>query len=204
VGEEEQRDQNDATSASGSEQQQKQQGGLQGNQQQPEQNRGKQNQRDHQQDSGEQNEQRQGGGSQQGPDEEFASDGGGRQQEKDGSREQDPQQQGAGSSDHRQANGPAREAQPDALDIPEAARRAEAVEEFDQLGEATEMDAEEGGQTPEKSGEDGNGYMALVEQQLNGIEGDPAELLQNRFKLEERRQFQRQNGEVMMYESRPW
>jgi hypothetical protein len=90
------------------------------------------------------------------------------------------------------------------MDIPEAARRAEAVEEFDQLGETSDMNAEDQGQSPDEAGTDGNGYMSLVEQQLEGIEGDPAELLQNRFKLEERRQLQPQNGEVTMYESRPW
>jgi hypothetical protein len=90
------------------------------------------------------------------------------------------------------------------MDIPEAARRAEAVEEFDQLGEATDMNAEEAGQSADEVGKDGKGYMTLVEQQLEGIEGDPAELLQNRFKLEERRQLQPQNGEVTMYEPRPW
>jgi hypothetical protein len=66
------------------------------------------------------------------------------------------------------------------------------------------MNAEDQGQSPDEAGTDGNGYMSLVEQQLEGIEGDPAELLQNRFKLEERRQLQPQNGEVTMYESRPW
>ena len=78
------------------------------------------------------------------------------------------------------------------------------MEEFDQLGAAEEMNADDREQTPDNTGESGNGYMALVEQQLEGIEGDPAELLQNRFKLEERRQLQRQDGEVMLYEPRPW
>jgi hypothetical protein len=66
------------------------------------------------------------------------------------------------------------------------------------------MNAADSGQSPDEAGKDGNGYMTLVEQQLEGIEGDPAELLQNRFKLEERRQLQPQNGEVTMYEPRPW
>jgi hypothetical protein len=45
--------------------------------------------------------------------------------------------------------------------------------------------------------------MRLVEQQLDGIEGDPAELLHNRFKLEERRRLQPRMGGTI-YEQRPW
>jgi hypothetical protein len=42
-----------------------------------------------------------------------------------------------------------------------------------------------------------------VEQQLDGIEGDPAQLLHNRFKVEERRRMQQRLG-GMVYEPRPW
>jgi hypothetical protein len=44
----------------------------------------------------------------------------------------------------------------------------------------------------------------LVEQQLDSVEGDPAELLHNRFRLEEQQRLQAQNSGGRIYEPRPW
>ena len=96
-----------------------------------------------------------------------------------------------------------RGSEPGELDLSDAASQADAVEDFDQLGEQQDPDAEETGQTPDEGGEGGHAYMRLVEQQLDGIEGDPAELLHNRFKLEERRRLQPRMGGAI-YEHRPW
>ena len=93
--------------------------------------------------------------------------------------------------------------EPGELDLSDAAIQADAVEEFDQLGEQQDPDAEDSSQTPDEGGEGGHAYMRLVEQQLDGIEGDPAELLHNRFKLEERRRLQPRMGGTI-YEQRPW
>ena len=80
----------------------------------------------------------------------------------------------------------------------------DAVEQFDQLGDQHDQNAEASGQTPDESGTGGSAYMTLVEQQLDGIEGDPAQLLHNRFKLEERRRLQPNNLGGRIYEHRPW
>lgn len=84
------------------------------------------------------------------------------------------------------------------------ANQVDAVEQFDQLGEQQNPDAADSGQTPHQGGEGGSGYMTLVEQQLEGIEGDPAQLLHNRFKLEERRRLQPGKLGGTIYEPRPW
>ena len=90
------------------------------------------------------------------------------------------------------------------MEFAEGAGLVEAVEQFDQLGEQLDQDADETSQTPEASGQGGSAYMILVEQQLEGIEGDPAQLLHNRFKLEERRRLQSKHLGGMIYEPRPW
>lgn len=84
------------------------------------------------------------------------------------------------------------------------ANQVDAVEQFDQLGEQQNPDAVDSGQTQHESGEGSSGYMLLVEQQLEGIEGDPAQLLHNRFKLEERRRLEPLNQGGAIYEPRPW
>ena len=78
------------------------------------------------------------------------------------------------------------------------------MEQFDQLGEQPDPDQTEGGQTPEMGSETGTAYVTLVEQQLDGIEGDPAQLLQNRFKVEERRRLRPRHQGGRIYEHRPW
>lgn len=79
----------------------------------------------------------------------------------------------------------------------------DAVEQFDLIGELSDPDAEDSSQLPGGEGKAGGAYLMLVEQQLDGIEGDPAELLHNRFKLEERRRLQPRMG-GMIHEPRPW
>jgi hypothetical protein len=77
------------------------------------------------------------------------------------------------------------------------------VDKFDQLGQRQDVSAEESSRSPAEGGEGSSAYLMLVEQQLDSIEGDPAELLHNRFKLEERRQLKpRMGGNI--YEPRPW
>lgn len=87
------------------------------------------------------------------------------------------------------------------------ANQVDAVEQFDQLGEQQNPDVADSSQTPREGGqggEGGSGYITLVEQQLEGIEGDPAQLLHNRFKLEERRRLQPGKLGGTIYEPRPW
>ena len=92
---------------------------------------------------------------------------------------------------------------PEEPELPEGAGMTDAVEQFDLIGELSEPDAEDSSQLPGDEGKAGGAYLMLVEQQLDGIEGDPAELLHNRFKLEERRRLQpRMGGRI--YEPRPW
>ena len=120
-----------------------------------------------------------------------------------GGREKDTQQQNGGSPQRRQADGRPSGSESDELDLSDTSQ-IDAVEKFDQLGQQQSPDAENIGQTPGEVGKGGSTYMILVEQQLDGIEGDPAELLHNRFKLEERRRLQPRNLGGMIYEPRPW
>jgi hypothetical protein len=91
------------------------------------------------------------------------------------------------------------------MKLPDNDELMQAVEDFDQLGEQQDNDATtDDARASEVGGNMGNAYMMLVEQQLDTIEGDPAELLHNRFKLEERRRQQSQNPGGRIYEPRPW
>jgi Ca-activated chloride channel family protein len=88
---------------------------------------------------------------------------------------------------------------------PEPGSEAETVEEFDQLGEQPEEDAQE--RNPDAMadarGEPGPAFgMPLMEQWLEQVEGDPSYLLRNQFMLEESRTMQSLRG--MMVETRPW
>ena len=84
--------------------------------------------------------------------------------------------------------------------------QVEAVERFDQQGETPEPKAEEQGGPPDiDQGEGaGGGYTLLVEQWLDGVEGDPAYLLRNRFLMEEQRRMQPSATGGGLYEPRPW
>jgi len=81
---------------------------------------------------------------------------------------------------------------------------SQAEEQFDQmesgLGE-TDPDSSEAG-LPE-DGIPGTGVsMAVMEQWLEQIEGDPAFLLFNQFRIEEQQEMQRNRRQLM--ETRPW
>jgi hypothetical protein len=87
----------------------------------------------------------------------------------------------------------------------EQAAASQAVDSFDQLdtgsGEGDEGTPEDG--IPDKDGIPGTSIsMTVMDQWLEQIEGDPAYLLRNQFKLEEQLEMQR-NGRQLM-ETRPW
>ncbi|MDH5514548.1 MAG: hypothetical protein OEY45_05245, partial [Gammaproteobacteria bacterium] len=113
----------------------------------------------------------------------------------------DKEQQAAGAADDRSAGpgGPPEE-------ISEAETAAsQAVDRFDQM-EAGQGLAEQGtqqGGVPDKDGIPGTGVsMMVMEQWLEQIEGDPAALLLNQFRIEEQQELQRIGRQLL--ETRPW
>ncbi len=85
------------------------------------------------------------------------------------------------------------------------AAASQAVEFFDQLGSGPgeiDEDAAQAGM-PDKDGIPGTGVsMAVMEQWLEQIEGDPAYLLLNQFRIEEQQAMQREGRQLL--ETRPW
>jgi Ca-activated chloride channel family protein len=86
-------------------------------------------------------------------------------------------------------------------------RQAEAVERFDQLGHQPGPDSRsetKEGQAPSLEGLTalGGASMAVMEQRLRQVEGDPSLLIRNQFRLEEMRQSQGVTGPWR--ERRPW
>nr|CRH05550.1 protein of unknown function. Containing TPR domain [Candidatus Magnetococcus massalia] len=83
----------------------------------------------------------------------------------------------------------------------------EAVKQFDLRGGAADWqqpEQEDGAPKPEHGAQgQQSGYTTLVEQWLEGVEGDPALLLKKRFAQEERRLLQ-QSPTGLRYEPRPW
>ena len=128
-----------------------------------------------------------------GSDPEDADEGGG------GTEDQDQQESGAISD---QSAGPG--GMPDEISEDEAAA-SQAVDRFDQM-EAGLGEIEEGAEQPGMPDEDaipGTGVsMIMMDQWLEQIEGDPAYLLLNQFRIEEQQELQR-NGRQLM-ETRPW
>ena len=89
-------------------------------------------------------------------------------------------------------------------DLPPKGGRAEAVDQFDQLGQQPLSDAErEQGGAPAFGGVPLPGPgMGILEQRLQHVEGDPGFLMRNQFLLEET-EFLRSAGGPLG-ESRPW
>ncbi len=84
--------------------------------------------------------------------------------------------------------------------------QAEAVDRFDQFGQQPMMDVPDeagAGEVPALGGRRAMGPgMAVIEQRLRQVEGDPTLLIGNQFKLEEMRMMQ--GGRGPMREVRPW
>ena len=81
---------------------------------------------------------------------------------------------------------------------------ADAVDQFDQLGEQPALDAGAAGTAVGALGgqpSSGPG-AAILEQRLQQVEGDPSELIHNQFQIEERRQIGASGGPLR--ETRPW
>jgi Ca-activated chloride channel family protein len=79
------------------------------------------------------------------------------------------------------------------------------VEDFDQLGQEPDEQADQ--ENPEgladAKGKPGAASgIPLMEQWLDQVEGDPADLLRNQFMLEESRAMRNSRG--MLVETRPW
>jgi Ca-activated chloride channel family protein len=86
----------------------------------------------------------------------------------------------------------------------EDAAASEAVEEFDQLGAGFGEDQEiPQGMLPDPEGGEGPGVsMIMMDQWLEQIEGDPANLLRNQFMIREQQEMQ--NYRNRLVETRPW
>ncbi|MGD9168942.1 MAG: hypothetical protein PVI97_02650, partial [Candidatus Thiodiazotropha sp.] len=85
---------------------------------------------------------------------------------------------------------------------PEDEARSEAVDRVDQSGQPQSPESEE--QT-EGSGREKtrlSGANALMEQWLDQVEGDPAQLMQQQFRLEEYKYLRSRGGRDT--ETRPW
>jgi Ca-activated chloride channel family protein len=80
-----------------------------------------------------------------------------------------------------------------------------AIEQLDRIEGGSgnlQEDAQQGG-IPDPDGNQGSSIsMAVMDQWLNQIEGDPAILLRNQFQLEEQLELQRNARQLM--ETRPW
>ena len=116
-----------------------------------------------------------------------------------GTVDQDQQESGAISDQSAGSGG-----MPDEISEDETAA-SQAVDRFDQmeagLGEIKEG-AEQAG-LPDEDAIPGTGIsMTMMDQWLEQIEGDPAYLLLNQFRIEEQQELQR-NGRQLM-ETRPW
>jgi len=115
----------------------------------------------------------------------------------------------AGASDSAASAIPALSPPPpqqDGPDLNQPAGESDAVERFDQQGAIPWADAEPAlglrGQSA-LGGEQALGPgMALMEQRLEQIEGDPSLLMRNQFQIEELRQLRESGGRVQ--EARPW
>jgi len=79
---------------------------------------------------------------------------------------------------------------------------AEAVDEFDQQGEAPDPDAEREGGEGDPEGPGRGNVSPMMEQWLEQIEGDPGYLLRNQFMMEEQRALRQRGGALR--ETRPW
>jgi Ca-activated chloride channel family protein len=89
-------------------------------------------------------------------------------------------------------------------DIDDLAGDRDAVERFDQLGDQPWAGAEgDMSQAPALGGELMLGPgMAIMEQRLQQVEGDPSMLMRNQFMLEDMRELRETGGSLQ--ESRPW
>jgi Ca-activated chloride channel family protein len=124
------------------------------------------------------------------------------EQEEGAGGDQARDEQEAGSAPDQQQSGGS--GAPDEI-TEEEAEASEAVDQFDQLGEAPGLIDPEAapGELPDPQGGKGNGVsLIMMEQWLERIEGDPAYLLRNQFMIEERLELER-NGRRLI-ESRPW
>ena len=81
---------------------------------------------------------------------------------------------------------------------------ADAVDQFDQLGEQPALDAGAAGTAVGAlGGQPSSGPGAgILEQRLGQVEGDPSELIRNQFQIEEMRQIRASGGPPR--ETRPW
>ncbi|MEO5344093.1 MAG: hypothetical protein H7842_12290, partial [Gammaproteobacteria bacterium SHHR-1] len=87
----------------------------------------------------------------------------------------------------------------------ELGQQIEAVQEFDQRGQMPDQRAGDQGQAVgEDLNAEGSAHSVLMEQWLDGIEGDPAYLMRNRFLFEEMRRIQPSARGGPLYEPRPW
>jgi Ca-activated chloride channel family protein len=83
---------------------------------------------------------------------------------------------------------------------------AEAVDRFDQLGQQPMSDQEPNAEQAAAAALGGMPVMgpglAIMEQRLQQVEGDPSLLMRNQFMLEEMQQMRASGGPLR--ESRPW
>ena len=89
-------------------------------------------------------------------------------------------------------------------EMPLEEKGADAVDQFDQQekgGEPEQQEQDKEGQ-PGSPQAQADAVSRIMEQWLNQIEGDPAQLLRNQFMLEEQRVIHREGGRL--HESRPW
>ncbi|WP_177420557.1 hypothetical protein [endosymbiont of Lamellibrachia barhami] len=88
--------------------------------------------------------------------------------------------------------------------LPQGQPTPEAVDQVDQMGDMSTPDADQqqsggpGGDSQSRM----SGGMALMEQWLEQVEGDPAELMQKQFKLQEYDYLRSKGGRD--FETRPW
>jgi Ca-activated chloride channel family protein len=77
-----------------------------------------------------------------------------------------------------------------------------AIEQVDQMADQAEPGEPETGEGGDPAGTSGGSSMMLMEQLLDQVEGNPAYLMRNQFRLEEQRLMSARRGQL--YEPRPW
>jgi Ca-activated chloride channel family protein len=140
-----------------------------------------------------------------GADQEEMEQAGGETEDEQQGKGGEPEEPDAGEPGKQdQTAEPGRVEMPPPEELPQPGKSTEAVEQFDQQGEALDQDAlTRGGEAmPEGEGKGSDASALLMERWLEQIEGNPAFLLRNQFLLEERR-MQQQQGKPLR-EPRPW
>ena len=119
----------------------------------------------------------------------------------DPSSNEEPGEGEGAAPEERLRTGPPGPAPPPDLEKTADEKSMESAEEFDQLGEEIDSEASSTGEESRPDASE-TPTSPIMEQWLEQVEGDPRQLLRNKFILEEQRLIQSRRAPFR--ESRPW